>query len=234
MKRKSYKSLIKKVINDLSWPILEKTDDVPAVRVVSDVRNKTHLVFLPEKKSPENTEFSFLHELGHATLCEKVHPVFATNGQFPQLENKRQFLPLLPALQAACDWFVCHWQYQIVPQEMQQQLKENMPVVEEILGMQQLPPLDIILDASVIIAQAIHYTHEPIDCGGVLKQIVDAFLSVPPDKPSGENCVLLVNRLLSTYSDQRACLVPDDGCLVWKMVLPSEMDCDSASAGATS
>ncbi|MBC8018422.1 MAG: hypothetical protein H7X83_07890 [Verrucomicrobia bacterium] len=220
--KKTMKSLIKKVFNDLNWPTLERTSELPVIRVITDVRNRSHLILMPEKQHNKSNDLDYLHELGHATLCEKVHPVFATNGQFAPLVNKRQFLPLLPSLNAASDWFVCHWQQEILPAEMHKQIKDNMPVVEEVLGMPNLPPLDIILDASLLIAQAVHYLDEPIDCDGVLKNIVDAFLTVPPERPSAENCIILVNRLMAAYTDQRARLIPDGNFSVWDVYQPPE------------
>lgn len=224
MTKKSLKSLIKKVVNNLSWPILEKDSEVPAIRVISDNRNRTHFILMPDKKQNEGSDLDYLHELGHATLCEKVHPVFATNGQFSPMANKRQFLPLLPALIAAGDWFVCHWQMEVLPEEMHKLIREHLPVVEEVLGSPKLPPLEIILDSALLIAQAVHYLNEPIDCGGVLKNVVDAFLSVPPERPSAENLILLVNRLMATYTDQRARLVSDDGYDVWEVYQPPAID----------
>ncbi len=222
MKKKSIKSLIHKVRSDLDWPILERSSAAPVIRVISDIRNRSHFIFIPDTEHDKGSDLDYLHELGHATLCEKVDPLFATNGQFPELENKRQFLPLLPALGAACDWFVCHWQQVLSPEESHTQIKENMPVVEEVLGKPNLPPIEIILDASLLIAQAILYLDEPIDCDGVLKEIVDAFLSVPPENPSAENCILLVNRLMAAYTDQRARLIPDGDFLVWNVYQPAE------------
>jgi hypothetical protein len=222
MKKKSMKRLIIKVRNDLDWPILERSSEAPIIRIISDHRNRSHFIFMPDKLHNKSSDMDYLHELGHAALCEKIHPVFATNGQFPELENKRQFLPLLPALSAAGDWFVCHWQQELIPEELRKQIKDNMPVVEEVLGMPNLPPVEVILDASLIIAQAIHYLDEPIDCDGVLKIIVDAFLSIPPEHPSVENCTLLVNRLMAAYTDQRARLIPDQDFLVWNVYKPAE------------
>ena len=217
MKKKSMKQLIQNVRKDLSWSTLERESDLPVIRIVSDIKHKSHLIFMPDKLQNKGSNQDYLHELGHATLCEKIHPVFATNGQFAHMVNKKQFLPLLPALSAACDWFICHWQRDLNPEEMHSQIKENLPVVEEVLGMSTLPPIEIILDASLIIAQAIRYLDDPIECDGALKTIVEAFISVPPDQPSEENCVLLVNRLLASYTDMRAWLVPGDDFSVWEV-----------------
>lgn len=139
---------------------------------------------------------------------------------------------VIPALNAASDWFIGHWQMGLSPEETRKQLKENIALAEEVLAAPQLPPLEIILDASLLIAEAIHYLEEPIECGGVLKNVVDAFLSVPPDKPSVDTCILLVNRLMATYTDHRARLTAEDGYHVWEVYLPGEASTESSPAAA--
>lgn len=225
----SAKKLLKKVQGDLTWSHIERDTEMPVIRVVSDIGRKTHFIHMPDKLHNKSSDLDFLHELGHATLCETIHPVFATNGQFPQMANKKQFLQLLPALNAASDWYVCHWQRELMQKKMDAQIRESLPIVEEILGKPELPPIEIILDASLIVAEAIVYLNEPIDCDGVLKSIVDTFLSMPPDQPSEENCVLLVNRLMSAYSDMRARLVPDESFSVWEMYQPNSAPQDATA-----
>ena len=131
-------------------------------------------------------------------------------------------MQIIPALNVACDWFIDYWQMELTPEEMLEELRESLPEAEEILGESELPPLEIVLDASLIISQGIHYLKEPIVCEGVLKVAVDAFLSVPPDKPSAENCVLLVNRLMATYTENRARLVQDGESCAWELCQPDE------------
>jgi hypothetical protein len=178
---------------------------------------------MPDKLHNRSTDLDYLHELGHATYCEKVHPVFAANFLFAPYENKQQFLPVIPALNAACDWFIGHWQIKTFPKVTREQLKETIPVAEDVLSAHQLPPLEVILDASMIIAQAIYYLDEPINCGGALKLAVDAFLSIPPDKPSLENCVLLINRLLATYSGQQVRFNDAGDSSTWEVYLRNEV-----------
>lgn len=230
MKRQATKNVLKKVFDDLDWPILESGTDMPMIRILSDHKNRSHFKYVPDKKQNKSSDLDHLHELGHATFCEKVHPVFATNSQFPAMANKKQFLPMLPALSSASDWFVCHWQQELLHDEMLGVIRESMPLVEEILGKEELPPIEIILDASLLIAQAKRYLDEPIDCGGPLKELVDAFLSVPPEAPSAENLILLINKLMAIYSEQQVQLVPEADALVWCIV----QDEAGAPAGAVS
>jgi len=200
---KSPKSLIKMALKNLTWAYVDKTHDMPLIRIASYPQTKSHVIYMPNKLQNKSSDLDYLHELGHATFCERVHPIFAANILYAPLENKREFVKVIPALNSACDWFVGHWQIELSRESSLKLLKKTLKTAEKILSEPTLPPLEIILYASLLIAQAIHYLDEPVDCGGVLKVAVDAFLSVPPDKPSLDNCVLLINKLLATYTEQR-------------------------------
>ncbi len=217
MRAPSMKRKIKQARKELGWPSLEKPHDLPIVRIASNSRTMAHVIYVPDGKDNRSTDMDYLHELGHAILCERVHPIFSVNVQCAPLQKKKLFLPVLPAVNAACDWFVGDWLVRIAEKQSLGQIRATLGLAEEVLASPELPPLEIILDAAMIIAQAIHYLDEPIDCGGVLKVVVDAFLSVPPDQPTIENAVCLVNRLLATYTDQRARLVPGGELDAWEL-----------------
>jgi hypothetical protein len=224
MKAKSLKTLIKQVRSDLEWPVLEQPHDLPAVRIVSYPRTKSHAILMPDQKNKRSTDLDFLHELGHATMCEKAHPVFSASCHFSSQDSERHFLMVVPALNVACDWFICHWQMGLAPQVTREQIEKGLSVAEEVLGMAELPPLEIILDAAAVIAQNIHYLKEPIECDGVLQRAVDAFLALPPDEPTADNCLLLVNLLMGTYTDYRARLLHEDEIYTWEVYLPEVSD----------
>jgi len=225
-KTESMKGLIKKVRGELAWPVLEQPHELPAVRVVSYPRTKSHAILMPDKLTKRSTDLDFLHELGHATLCEQVHPVFSASSHFASQDSQRHFLMLVPALNVALDWFLCSWQMELAPQLTRKQIQKGLAVAEEILGLAELPPLDIILDAAGVIAQNIHFLEAPIECDGVLQTAVDAFLSLPPEEPSAESCVLLVNQLMATYTDYRARLLHEGELYTWEIYQP-------AAAGAS-
>jgi hypothetical protein len=235
MKSKSLKSQIKKALDGLEWPILIEPHEMPVIRIVSNPHKKSHIILMPDKIHNRSSDLDYLHELGHATLCERVHPVFAVNILFAPLTNKKQFLPVIPAFNAACDWFVGDWQMEISPKAARKQLEENVPLAEEVLGAPQIPPLEIILDASLIIAQSIHYLDDPIDCVGPLKLAVDAFISIPPDKPSLHMCVFLTNRLMATYTDQRVRFNEAGDASAWEVYTADKAKLsDEASTGLKS
>lgn len=228
METRSLHSLLKQVRNELEWPVLEQPHGMPVVRIVSYPRDRSHVILTPEQASKQYNAPEYLHELGHAILCERSHPVFSASASFAPRGNKRLFMVLHPALNVACDWFVGEWQMGVAPELTRRQIEESLPVAEEILAQATLPPLEIILDAAMVIAQAIHYLEEPIECEGVLQTAVQAFLSVPPGEPSAEACVGLVNRLMATYTDQRARLVCEEGVYAWEVVEAPEAEQDYA------
>ena len=232
MKAKSLKGLIKEVRGNLHWPVLEQPHDLPAIRIVSYPRTQSHVILTPGKEQKRSTDLDYLHELGHAAMCEQVHPVFSASGHFASRDSERHFLIVVPALNVACDWFISRWQMALAPEITRKQIQEGLQLAEEVLDQPELPPLDIILDAAGVIAQGIHYLEEPIECDGVLQKAVDAFLSVPSERPSADNCVLLVNQLMATYTDFRARLLHEGELFTWEVYLPAAIDDGDAVQGA--
>lgn len=233
MEKRSLQSLLKKLRSELEWPVLEQSHQMPVVRIVSYPRSRSHVLLKPEQASRQPGHQGYLHELGHALLCERVHPVFSASTSFAPQDNKRQFLILVPALNVACDWFVGAWQMEVAPELTRRQIEESLPLAEEMLSQATLPPLEVILDAALVIAQAIHHLDAPIDCEGVLQSAVSAFLAVPPEKPSLKGCINLVNALMATYTHQRARLIMDEGHYLWQVQAlgDREQDADCLAAG---
>jgi hypothetical protein len=235
MKAKSLKSLVKEVRGNLEWPVLEQPHDLPVIRLVSYPRTKSHVILVPNKLlEKRSTDLDYLHELGHASLCEKAHPVFSASSHFASQESERHFMILVPALNVALDWFIAHWQMELSPETTRKQIQKGLQLSEEVLGLEELPPLEIILDAAGVIAQSIHFLGEPIECDGVLQTAVDAFLALPPEQPTAENCVLLVNLLMATYTDYRARLLHEGELFTWEIYRPGAAEEGAGVPGAAS
>lgn len=209
--------------DELQWPVLERTHDQPVVRVISNPRERSHIIYLPAWDQQLSGDLDYLHEVGHALFCERYHPLFAANAYFSQSTRKRDFEVIAPALSAAVDWFLSSWMAGLAPRRTKDQWRENLQVAEEILQKPTLPPFEVFLDSSLAIAQVIHFCRERIDCGGVLKDAVDAFLTTPPDSPGVEAVVTLVNRLLSFATDKRARLVNDGEFDIWELYIPESV-----------
>jgi len=212
-------NIIKRVRKELTWPQLEREHAVPALRITSNPKDQSHIILLPAGESI-SSELDYLHELGHALFCERFHPIFAENAYITAETDKRRFALALPAINAALDWFICHWMIEVAPAEAKAQIAEHLPLAEEVLQNSQSPPPEPFMDVALTIAQAISYLDEPIDCGGVLKIAVDAFLAVPAAEPSSDACVGLANSLLATYTPLRVTLVRDDAFYLWDVSEP--------------
>lgn len=222
MKAKKLRNLIVKARKGLDWPILDNHGDTPVYRILSDPGNQSHVVHIPADPGARDDGLSYLHELGHATLCEQVHPIFAASSYFSSGTAKDQFIMFAPALQAASDWFVDRWLQKLAPRQIQASLENKLDVVEKIFSCEKPPTIDVFIDAALIVAQAIVYLNAPIDCGDKLKEAVDAFFSVNPDKPSEDAFLRLVNRLMAIYTPLRARIANDGEYDVWNIYLSGE------------
>ena len=234
MKAKKLKNLTKKLRSELTWATLERTHEAPGIRIFSDTKTQAHTIMLPASQEHPVPEMDYLHELGHALLCERVHPVFANNFYLGGKPSKEQFMALAPALNVAADWFIGAWLLDVCAESAREQIEQNLETAEKLLEKQQSPTPDVFLGAALMIAQAIKHLDEPIDCGGVLKQAVNAYLAVPPDKPSASRYEELVNRLLAIYSPYRTKIVHDGEYDVWEISEEQAAESAAAPAGAPS
>jgi len=220
MTRTPLQEAIVKIRGQLEWPVIERSHDQPVVRIASQINDRSHLILQPGGDQAISSELDYLHELGHATFCERVHPAFAGNAYFTAETDKRKFLAAVPALTAAQDWFIGHWMMEMAPDATLEQMRESLAVAEEVVGRATPPAPDSFLDASLLIAQSIRYLEEPIDCGGILKTAVDAFLDVPPEKPAVEALIHLINSLMLLYTLQQVRLTCNDGYHLWEVLEP--------------
>ncbi|HEX9024245.1 MAG TPA: hypothetical protein VF799_10430 [Geobacteraceae bacterium] len=222
MRTKKLRNLIVKARKGLDWPILDNHDDSPVYRILSDPGSRSHIVHIPADPEARDDGLNYLHELGHAALCEQVHPVFAASSHFSATTGKEQFTMSAPALQAASDWFIGHWLHDMAPRQFKANLGNELEVVEKIFSREEPPPIDVFMDAALVVAQAIAYLDAPVDCGGKLKEAVDAFSSENADKPAEAPFLRLVNSLMAIYTPLRARIANDGEYAVWNIYLPGE------------
>lgn len=227
MKTKKLKNLIKKVQNALDWPIIEQPEDVPVVRILSDPHFRTHIIHMPINQNAHVDDYNYLHELGHASLCERVHPVFAANSYFAASTSQEHFVLLAPALQTACDWYISYWFQDICPEKFKECMTEKLETVKKILVLPRLPTVDVLLDAAQTVALGIKYFDAPIDCGDKLKQAVDSFLAVRPDKPTRDDFEQMVNNLMAIYTPVRARIAQDNEYDIWETSLTDDAPIDA-------
>lgn len=201
MKTKKLKNLVKKARGELSWTVLEKMQEATPLRMFSDPVVKTHTIFLPAipPDGGPDQELLYLHELGHALLCERVHPFFSSAFPIAGLD-KGQVPAVSPVLNAAGDWFVGHWMMEFCHDAAIDELKKEYAATAEMMEERVTPDLDKFFVVVLIIAQSIKYLKEPVECSGLLGSAVKAFLAVPPEKPSVRKIEDLINSLLSLGS----------------------------------
>ncbi|MBC8018078.1 MAG: hypothetical protein H7X83_06120 [Verrucomicrobia bacterium] len=201
MKTKKLKNLVKKAKGELSWPAQEVAQESGPLRIFSDPVVRTHTIFQPTpplKEDPDQ-ELHYLHELGHALLCERVHPFFSSGFPLAGLDEG-QVPAVSPVLYAASDWFVGHWMMEYCHDVAIAELKKEFEATAEMLEKGETPSIDKFFVAALIIAQAVKYLKAPLECSGFLNSVVKAFLAVPPEKPSLLKMENLINSLLSLGS----------------------------------
>lgn len=73
-----------------------------------------------------------------------------------------------------------------------------------------------------MIAQGIKYLGKPNNTGGQLNEVVAAFLSVRPDKPTVAKFENLINRLAAPYCPLRVRQINDGQIDVWEVTLTNQ------------
>ena len=204
MKTKKLKNLLKKIRDDLYWPVQELPQESGPIRIFSNPSTCTHTLYLPETPLQEGPahELLYLHELGHALLCERVHPFFS-NG-FPLAGLDKKLLPAVsPVLNAAGDWFIGHWFMECAPALAMEELNKEYEATVELMTHAEPPSVEKFFVAVLIIAQSVKYLKKKVNFSGFLESAVQAFLSVPPENPTVQKYENLVNLLLALGAPYR-------------------------------
>lgn len=198
MKTKKLKNLVKKAKDELSWSVREEAQESGPLRIFSDPMTKSHIIFLPAPppEAGPAQELLYLHELGHAILCERIHPFFASGFPVTGLD-KDLVHGVAPVLNAASDWFVGHWMMEFCHDVAMEELQKEYEATAEMMAKGEEPTLDRFFVAVLITAQSIKYLKATVECSGFLDSAVKAFLAVSPERPSLKKIEDLINSLLS-------------------------------------
>jgi hypothetical protein len=204
VKTKKLKNLVKKAIAELTWTIQEASHNSAQLRIFSDSTTRTHTIYQPAQPTDGGAarELLYLHELGHALLCERVHPFFASGFPVAGLDVAL-LTAVAPVLSAASDWFVGQWMMDFCPEVAMAELKKEYEATAEMMARGETPSLDKFFVAVLITAQSIRYLKSPVECSGFLDASVKAFLAVPPDNPSPQKLEDLINGLLTLGAPYR-------------------------------
>jgi hypothetical protein len=223
MKTKKLKNLVKKAMGELSWPAREVVQPSGPIRIFSDPMDKTHTIFIPADPPADgqHPELLYLHELGHALLCERVHPFFSAG--FPITGLEQRFVPAVtPLLNTAGDWFVGHWMTEFCRETAIAELEKEYEATAGMMDKGETPSVDKFFVAVLIIAQSIRYLKVHVECSGFLDKAVQAFLAIPPEKPTVGKFEELVNSLLALGSPFRCRHVTSQGQDVMEFYRASE------------
>jgi hypothetical protein len=223
MKTKKLKNLVKKAKAELSWTVREDVQEAGPLRIFSDPVVRTHTIFLPSSPTEEGPgqEIPYLHELGHALLCERVHPFYSSG--FPLSGLVEAQVPAVSlVLNSASDWFVGHWMMEFCHDVAIAELKKEYAATAEMMEKGENPGIDKFFVAVLIIAQSIKYLKAPVECSGFLDSAVKAFLAVPPEKPTLRKIEKLINSLLSLGSPFQCRHVNSEGQDVLEFYRTSE------------
>lgn len=207
MKPKKLKALIKKTQAALRWPVVVVTRG-DTLEIHSDHLQRKHTITLPADygNAGDIRDIEYLHELAHATLCETIHPLFSTSCF--QGCSQQTLDTIAPAFRACSDWFADAWLMKVAPELETAEIEEHCNLVLKTLEKGSKGTPEFLFGAALMIAQGIYYCGYKLNLGGSLKQAVDAFLSVPPEKPTLQKYEKLVNLLLAIIG-LRATLTTD-------------------------
>lgn len=211
MKTKKLKNLVKKAKDELSWPFKEVTQESGPARILSNPMARTHTICRPSNTHEADAaqELLYLHEIGHALLCERIHPVFST--VIPIIGLNEGLMPALtPVLSTASDWFVGHWLMEFCNEVAIDELKKEYEATAELMEKGETPTVDKFFAAVLIIAQSIKYLKKQVECSGFLDSAVQAFLAIPPEKPTVRKIEELINSLLALGSPFRCRIVKSE------------------------
>ena len=206
MKPKKLRNIITKVKTSLEWQLQQMPGTRDFLQIVSDPDRKRHTVLVPKKDAPD---LDFLHELGHAVLCEKVHPLFSTSV-FVLGTPLSQVRALTPVMTACQDWFVDGWLRALVQSEFDAEMDRSLAICRD------LPDFENRLAMAVMSAQDVYFRKGRGVDG--LAGLSAPFLAVPPDKPSAKRLEFLVNRF--SVGREMALKITDAG--LWKTGRPEE------------
>ena len=194
---KKIKKIIKKTRHQLRWRVEIITGcDHNTCLITSNPRKKTHKIEIPAQ---DVREIEYLHELGHALLCETRHQMLSTH-YFEPGTSEEILKQITPAVRCMADWFVDAWLIKIAPAEEKAEIMEHFKMVNN-LPDSALEDPKLLTGAALIIAQAIKFCGVKKKLSGQLKMAVSALLCINPEETNTKNIEKLTNNLLNCYSD---------------------------------
>jgi len=189
-----------KIKSELLWEIKIEPIDSWMSSITSSISEKKHTIHVARKTEGYlRLALDFIHELIHAKLCEQVH-VFFSSIHFVENADMNLSESIAPIINTAIDWFVEAQVAALCPDEMRQSLASDLKLSSNDTLDKQLT-IDTVYARALIAACGIKWGNFEIELGGDYKRIVDTLMTIPPESPSIDNLLLLMNRLLELFTN---------------------------------
>jgi len=198
---KKIKNIINQTRSSLKWKIIEyKISDYDAYTILSNNHMKTHEIYYPKIKYEIEAQhlITYLHELCHATLAEKVHNLFASGAFMPGSTSSNLSVVEVP-YKIAVDWFADSLLHKLSPNHFKESLSQDLMASNLVMNQNaekfwaNINPYG----TALVYAESKKWLKAEIVTNGVLEKIIDVFISVDPEKPTLNALELLINRLLA-------------------------------------
>ena len=186
---------IRELVSELQWPIEVRTSEEPVPTITCNPFRKVHIVHMPERFGPLDA----LHEVIHAWLCERVHPIFGTvviDGQTDE-STLTLFMQHESLYTCAQDWFVDHWLIHWFPEEYSKTLKAYLRVLKLLLARDPgalRTDFNMACPAGLLFAE-VHRAGIEAEVPDQVWDMYDSFRRIDPSRPSAAAMLELLNSL---------------------------------------
>ena len=182
---------IRKMEKSLEWD-LKITTGTGRCETISEPENTAHHIFVPNHDPTGG--LGYLHELCHAHLTEKIHPLFG-GILFAKGTEKQQVVDVRMAMNCACDWYVEELEHALAPAPLAREIEWHLERLPQ-MRYQPIPKAEILCQEAFILAQAERYLGRSAPSDETVALMVQAFHATDPTQPSVESVTRLVNKLM--------------------------------------
>jgi len=203
-----------RILGSLKWEVQNRTGDESEIQIISVAKHRRHVVSIPQRGDPVR-EIEYLHELAHAWLAERIHPLLSTAVIVPR-PPADVLQSLMAPKRCAADWFADAVLWEWAPKASAREIREHLGYIlamtpEELNG-------EMLYQGGLICAQALYWKIRPFNVPGPLQPVVDTLLKFPPDRPNLPKMQALLNALAALTTAWRVRAIPDEelGSEVWE------------------
>ena len=211
----------------LQWRVVLEADPRrDTLHVVSDPIERRHTIIVPVSRIQRDPLrwLEVEHEYAHCWLGETVHPLLST-AYFAHGTDETIVQAVGVLYRCACDWYADAVIYGLWPREGRAEIEEHIRLLLEHPPKDKALPPEMSWDMGLMYAQLIHYGgHKRLikavrRVAPALERVGRIYLRYPPDRPSLEALVGLINATLrlGTRPVLQVEVVQEDGLDVFKI-----------------